>query len=435
MKVLFVSRRVYPDSSSEGGSVSAFYIAKSVQSLGNEVHFLTFNVGGKPKKEVIDGIVFHRMPRKILKNFPRLSNLEYMYLQMARHAAKLAKEIKPDVIHALNTESIPACGFVAKSMNNIPFFLTVNGLFWCFRGHCIDYAGKYCFKCRFSKLRKCVADKMGKRGFPDSALSSLSWLYSYLHLQEYKYFARKADGIFAVSGAIKKCLVENGFKKGKISVAYNPLPPENRIRVSTAEKNRLRAKLRLGSKKCILSIGRLSSSKGVDKAISAMKYINNAVLLVIGSISSKDSDISSDYASLAALCKKEGVEKKVKFLGRIDNKELYKYYAIADASVLFGSYYEPFSRFLLESCSHGVPMVAAPVGGNPEIVNGKTGMITPSFEPEQIALTIKKVINDRKKWKLMSKSCLRQKENYSLRAVGSAIAEEYKKAIDRKEEK
>ena len=414
MRILFVSRRVYPDSVGEGGSVSAFYIAKAVQSKGHEVHFLTFNPGGKPSREVVDGVVIHRMDRKILKYFPRFSNLEYMYFQMFFPLLRLVKRLKPDVIHALNVESIPACAFVAKILKKIPFFLTVNGLFWCFRGHCLDYNNEYCFKCKFFKLRKCVADRIGRKSF--SVVNLLSWIYLYFHLLEFKYFTKKADGIFAISNAVKNCLVVNGFDKDKIFTVYNPLPARKEFKKCEELKLEL-----VGKKKVILYVGRLSYSKGLDRVIRAMKHIDDAIFLVIGP---KDSgkEISSNYSELFKLCEEEGVLDKVKFLGYVDNKELYKYYAIADVSILLGTYYEPFSRFLLESCGHGVPMVGANVGGNPEIVTDKTGIILKSFSSWEVADAVKKVISRKDK---LSKGCLEQSKKYSLLNLGKEICKVY----------
>ena len=415
MRILFVSRRVYPDTvGGEGGSISAFYIAKAVQSQGHEVHFLTFNPGGKPAKEVVDGVVIHRMQRKILKYFPRFSNLEYMYFQMLFPLLKLTKKIKPDVIHALNVESIPACAFVAKILKKIPFFLTVNGLFWCFRGHCIDYKDEYCFKCRFFKLRKCVADRIGKNSF--SPISLLGWIYSYFHLLEFKYFTKKADGIFAISNAVRSCLIKNNFDKDKIFVVHNPLPPRKKFLGFKKLKSEL-----VGKKKVILYAGRLSYSKGLDRVIRAMKHIDDAIFVVLGP-KSTSKEISSNYPELLKLCEEEGVLDKVKFLGYVDNKEMYKYYSIADVSILLGTYYEPFSRSLLESCGHGVPMVAADVGGNPEIVTKKTGVILKSFSSEEVAEAIKKVISRKA---ILSKGCLEQAKKYSLSDFGAEICKIY----------
>jgi len=63
MKVVFVSRRFYPDVTG-GGQISALYIAKSLVKRDVDVKVLTFNDEDKVIKEKIEGVSITRLPIK-----------------------------------------------------------------------------------------------------------------------------------------------------------------------------------------------------------------------------------------------------------------------------------------------------------------------------------------------------------------------------------
>ena len=88
MKVLFVSRRFYPEIIG-GGQISPLYIAKALSSLGHQVHVLTF---GKTRETYSYGKVkIYREPIKELAIMKRLSNMDYMWKQIAKKSCKFVK--------------------------------------------------------------------------------------------------------------------------------------------------------------------------------------------------------------------------------------------------------------------------------------------------------------------------------------------------------
>src|SRR5262249_13874738 len=79
----------------------------------------------------------------------------------------------------------------------------------------------------------------------------------------------------------------------------------------------------------------------------------------------------------------EAVRDRVKFLGLVDESDLYQLYADCDVFVL-PSRYESFGLVLLEAMQFGKPVVGVAVGGMQEIVeHGGNGFLA---EPEAASL-------------------------------------------------
>lgn len=86
--------------------------------------------------------------------------------------------------------------------------------------------------------------------------------------------------------------------------------------------------------------------------------------------------------------RRTGVASSICFTGYTD--DVHAHYALMDVSVLT-SRSEGLSITLLESMSHGLPIVATRVGGNPEVVvDGETGWLVP---PDDIAAFSSRVVD------------------------------------------
>ncbi len=124
----------------------------------------------------------------------------------------------------------------------------------------------------------------------------------------------------------------------------------------------------------ILTVGRLLRSepgKGVDTVIRAMRQVVQAVpdarYVVVG-----DGD---ERSRLEELANESGVGDCVMFLGHLTECELQERYSEADVFAM-PSRQEGFGIVFLEAMSFGKPVVAAAVGGTPDIVvDGQTGFL------------------------------------------------------------
>ena len=94
--------------------------------------------------------------------------------------------------------------------------------------------------------------------------------------------------------------------------------------------------------------------------------------------------------ALEALARQLGLLDRVLFLG--DRRDVPAVLAALDISVLPSSS-ESLSNVILESMAAGVPVVAANVGGNPELVrNGETGFLFSPGDERQLASAIETLV-------------------------------------------
>lgn len=406
MNILYISRRFYSDIVG-GGEISALYLAKATRAQKNKVFVCSFT--DKKNHELqIDGIKIFKLRIPKLK-FSRLSNLDYMYFQMAKFSSDIIKKVTPDIIHLLNFESVPLSAIYYKKKFKVPIIATVNGpLFGCFTGLGIDYKGDTCTSCRLFKRYLCAIDKWGFKG-------NLFYIYSNWYMNMLKISYKFVDKFLIVSKAMQPLLLNMGIPKKKMTLLYNP------IYIRKEVKTNLKKKLKIESKKVILYAGRLSPNKGIENTIKALVYLDNVVFLVLG-------NKRGYYEYLTKLAKELKVSDKIRFMGYVEHSNIKEYYSIGDVVVLVGKFYEPLSRMLLEACSYGVPCVVSNSGGNNEIIDdGKNGIVVKTFETEEVVSAIKRILNNPKMAKKMSEhGIIKAEKEFSIEVIGKKLTEVYK---------
>jgi D-inositol-3-phosphate glycosyltransferase len=155
------------------------------------------------------------------------------------------------------------------------------------------------------------------------------------------------------------------------------------------------ARQRLGfgeDESIILYVGRFDPIKGIDRLLEAMAYLKHLKrmrLVIIGG----DGPGTPEYQNLRQLSAKFGIQKSVRFVGRVEQNQLPPYYSAADALVV-PSYYESFGLVGLESLACGTPVVATRVGAMEDIIeDGKTGHVVAELSPRGLANSIEKIIS------------------------------------------
>ena len=189
--------------------------------------------------------------------------------------------------------------------------------------------------------------------------------------------------IIAISKRGKEEIVKHyGVPPEKIKVIYNAIDT-NRFDLKDEEATRNEVRQTLGILQTIpilLFVGSGFKRKGLPFAIKALARLDFDVrLIVIGK------DRINHYRALA---KKEGVEKRVIFLGPLVDVE--KYYCASDLFV-FPTIYEPFGNVCLEAMAAGIPLVTSRICGGSEILDeGKNGYIIDNpTDPVEVANKIR----------------------------------------------
>ncbi len=167
--------------------------------------------------------------------------------------------------------------------------------------------------------------------------------------------AAAAAGLITVSDALKDRLVALGVPPERVRVLRNGV---DLARFSPADRDAARAALGLDGP-VLLAVGNVIPLKGHDLIIDALPRLPAATFLLIGDGAEQD--------ALVAQAKRLGVAARVRFLGRVPQEDLPRYYNAADL-LIHPSSCEGWPNVLLEAMACGTPVLATKVGGIPEVV-------------------------------------------------------------------
>jgi teichuronic acid biosynthesis glycosyltransferase TuaC len=192
--------------------------------------------------------------------------------------------------------------------------------------------------------------------------------------------ARRAAAVVTVSEALRQVALGVGMEARKLHVLRNGVDLVRFRPIDRADRRRA-----LGLDGLVVAtVGNLVNEKGHDLAVQALAQLPGATLLVVGEGPSR--------TALEALAQANGVGDRVRFLGAIAQEELAKVYGAADVLVL-GSEREGWPNVLLEAMACGTPVVAAAVGGCPEIVAApEAGLLLEARTADAVARAIGKVV-------------------------------------------
>ena len=210
---------------------------------------------------------------------------------------------------------------------------------------------------------------------------------------------------FANSSTIEKCEV---LKNGIDISRFNK-------KVTKSEHQELRAKLGFREDDfVVIFCGRLIKEKGVLELVRAIKDINNCKikLVIVGSINFGVNQ-TSDYLNTLneEINSSNG---KVKLTGYVDNKEIYKYYKIADLAVVPSVWEDAAPLVTIEFMSAGVPLMITKTGGAPEYVSDHTVIIPKDKDlVKHLKNAISKLYLDRTKLDLMKKAGVTTAKKYT----------------------
>jgi D-inositol-3-phosphate glycosyltransferase len=177
----------------------------------------------------------------------------------------------------------------------------------------------------------------------------------------------------------------------------------------------------------LLYVGRFEPLKGIEgllEAISHLKRYQRLRLVLVGG----DGNRAPESRRLKQKVANLGIEDKVLFAGRVDQRDLPPYYNSADVLVI-SSHYESFGLVGLEALACGRPVVSTPVGAMETLINqSQAGYVISDTLPRSLARGIQSMITNPNlpRADKIRKSVLK----YSWSDMATAILKEYETVID-----
>jgi D-inositol-3-phosphate glycosyltransferase len=162
---------------------------------------------------------------------------------------------------------------------------------------------------------------------------------------------------------------------------FRPLPPDLKLRkeMGIPEESRI-----------VVFAGRLIGLKGVQVLLRASNRLPRKDpwrVLIIGEGEGKE--------RLKNLCRDLGIEERVFFAGFIPNRELPKYYSLADLAVFPSLADESFGMAICEAMACGRAVLSSRVGGIPELVtDGETGILVEPRNWEELGDWMNRLFSD-----------------------------------------
>ncbi len=193
--------------------------------------------------------------------------------------------------------------------------------------------------------------------------------------------AQQADGLLAVSAALKSDMIALGMPEEKIAVHYTGVDQSLFKPIDRAAKKASRGI----STSLIVAVGTLNANKGHALTIEALTALPGVQLVLCGK--------GPDEASLRALATGMGVADRVIFTGAIPPSDVAHWVAAADVMVL-PSAAEGLANAWVEALSCGTPVVACDVGGVREVITSAEQGQLVARTPLAIAEGIRKILVD-----------------------------------------
>lgn len=193
----------------------------------------------------------------------------------------------------------------------------------------------------------------------------------------------QADAVIAVSAATRADVLRLfAVAPERVQVIHNGIDPTVYHKVEETA-----ALVRYGvdpGRPYVLFVGRMTRQKGLPYLLDAVPYLDPGIQVVICAGKPDTPEIAQEVASKVAALQatRPGVIWIQAMLPREELLQLYSHAAVFCCP----SIYEPFGLINLEAMACEVPVVAAAVGGIPEVVvDGETGILVPvTIDPDTL---------------------------------------------------
>ena len=347
-----------------GYSFRSLAILKQQREFGWETYHLTSPKQGSATSnaEQVDGYEFHRTSsRKLLASVQGLKEIELMH-EIARRIEKVAKQVRPDILHAHSPilNAIPTQR-VGRRLG-IPVVYEVRAI-W--EDAATDHGTS-----REGGLRYRLT-----RGLETQAL-------------------RRVDAVITICEGLRRNIIARGIPAEKVTVIPNAVDT-TQFAMGGRPDLVLQRKLGLDGAMVLGYIGSFFAYEGLAVLLRALPDIANVRLLLVGG--------GPQEAKLKQLAQEYGIADRVVFVGRVPHADVPLYYDLIDVLV-YPRLSMPLTELTtplkpLEAMAKGRLVALSDVGGHRELVrDGETGVLFAPGNPAALAKEITKLVNAPQRW-------------------------------------
>lgn len=321
-------------------------LLREQRALGWETFHLTSPKQGPTDAalQTVDDLSFYRTPvaQGALAGLPVVGQWQLMG-QLARRLREVAKEVRPDIIHAHSPvlNALPAIR-VGRELG-IPVVYEIRA-FW--EDAAVDHGTTSEGSLRYRLTR---------------ALETRA--------------IRSADHVFTICEGLRSDIAGRGIDAAKVTVIPNAVDTQS-FQASQAPDPALKHSLALDGKVVLGFVGSFYAYEGLDLLVDALPAIlqanPNVALLLVGG--------GPEEARLREQVARQGLEAHVVFSGRVPHKDVSRYYDLIDVlayprhSMRLTELVTPLKP--LEAMAQHKLFVASSVGGHRELVEHmKTGVL------------------------------------------------------------
>jgi glycosyltransferase involved in cell wall biosynthesis len=393
MKVLVVSYLLDPQRGG-GAATAALRLCQGLVERGVEVVALTTHDEPQPRTATQDGIRIHAFrPRNLYwvadksrQPWPKKVVWQLIDIwnpQVYRYLRAIIERERPDVVHVHKMRGLsPAVWSAAAAEQCAPIVQT-----------CHDY------------------EAVSPEGLLDSAVGRMA-LERHPALRPYQAARARASRAVHVVTAPSRFTLDTVTGLGFFDRA-RPVVVPNSHGFRAAELAGLAdAAGRPGDDTFrYLYLGRLETVKGIDVLLRAFAAIAAAVPHV-------RLDVAGDGSRGDALRATYGGLPQVRFHGHVAGEEKRRLIAAADALVMPSIVREVFGISIAEAYAFGKPVIAARIGGMPELVRaGQTGLLVEPGDEAGLQEALGALAADRARTRAMAPACAAAARAYTLEAV------------------
>ena len=361
MRVLVLNYE-FPPVGGGGGRVS-YDIGRGLVECEHQVAVVTARAPGLAEKENIDGMAIHRV--SCLRQSPDRCSVPEMgaFVVAAIPAAyRIARQFKPDVVHAHFAVPTGAVAFALKRLTGLPYILTA---------HLGDVPG----------------------GVPDQTDKIFRLINPMV-----RPIWRHASAVSAVSSFVAD-LAEKAYRQNVTVINNGVILPKSEPDYS------------VGSPPRMVFVGRFNPQKNLPFFMNVLADLKDCPwsLDMIGN--------GPDYAEVEALVSRHGLRDRIRFHGWQDDSAVDDFLSAADILTM-PSLSEGFPVVAARALGQGLAIYGADIAGLADIVvDGINGVLVQPDNKDSCVTGMRRLLADQKKIETMRRASRQRANQFELAGI------------------